>query len=285
MHNKGFCKTGAFTLIELLVVVAIIAILAAMLLPALNKSKLKAQGILCMNNHKHLALAHRMYSDDNRDVMVYASDDGQPAKDPYAWSLTHLDFDPNNRANWDINYDMTQRPLWPYCGKSAKIYHCPADHSYVVVAGQQLPRVRTISMNLYVGGFDGTDGGWPSADNYHIYAKYTDLGPQSGPPDKIFLFLDEREDCINWGNFMTVMSGYSPVDPTQYEFNQDFPGMYHHRAAGFSFLDGHAEIHRWLDDRTMPPLRAEQYNPYGELHVPRDVDVAWLQDHSTRPLK
>src|ERR1022692_1561080 len=84
----------AFTLIELLVVIAIIAILAALLLPALIKSKLKAQGIQCMNNHRQLALAWRMYAEDNNDYLVYAStyqnqarvDTGdQSVADNYAW--------------------------------------------------------------------------------------------------------------------------------------------------------------------------------------------------------
>jgi len=72
--------TRGFTLIELLVVIAVIAILAALLLPAINKGKLKAQGLQCMSNHKQLALAWRMYADDNHDVLVYASDD---PGDPY----------------------------------------------------------------------------------------------------------------------------------------------------------------------------------------------------------
>ena len=220
-----------------------------------------------------------MYADDSHDMIVYASGSGSTAGSPldqYAWCLGNMDFSPNNQGIWDINYDITKRPLWPYTGRNADIYRCPSDASYVVVNGVARPRVRSMSMNFYLGAFDGTSGGF-SVGAYRIYLKTTDLTVPG--PANTFVFLDERPDWINWGNYFTDMTGY-PSTPTVYQFNGDLPGMFHNLGCSFSFADCHAEIHRWLDPRTTPPLNPNSYVAT-ILQVPRDPDVAWLQNHAT----
>ena len=70
MHNRLGAHERGFTLIELLVVIAIIAILASLLLPALSKAKMSAQGTACGNNVKQFSLAWLMYTDDSDGLLV-----------------------------------------------------------------------------------------------------------------------------------------------------------------------------------------------------------------------
>ena len=281
---SGPRRSAGFTLIELLVVIAIIAILASMLLPALTKAKQKGQGIHCMNNHKQLTLAWKMYADDHNGLLLYASPsgDGTPSDKP-TWVTGRMDFDPSNRSNWDIDLDIAKSPMWPYTGKNQGIWHCPSDRSTIKPTtgpfrGIAVPRLRSMSMNLFFGGFGGTfPASYSGGKSWRLYFKETDLIDPG--PSKTWLFLDMREDSIDIGNFLTDMRGF-PGSPAQTGFF-DFPASYHHFSGGLSFADGHSEIKRWRDSRTMPKLVKGGLVP-DIVASPNNRDVIWLQERCTR---
>jgi type II secretory pathway pseudopilin PulG len=276
-------RRAAFSVVELLVVIAVIAILISLLMPTLAKGKARASGVRCVSNNKQMMLAWQMYTDESDGKLLFASaDSNDPQTRAATWVTGTLDFWPANRSNWDVEEDIKKSPLWPYCG-SPEIWKCPADTSGVWVHGRFYPRVRSLAMSLWVGGFGGTVAGFYGY-NFRIYRHLNDVVDPG--PSQTWLFMDQREDSINMGNFVTVMHGW-PDAPGQMRFIEDFPASYHHRAAGISFFDGHAEIHRWVDPRTMPPLRkgTNVLQMRGVVPSPNNADIRWLQERATRKRK
>jgi prepilin-type N-terminal cleavage/methylation domain-containing protein len=270
-------QPAGFTLIELLVVIALIAVLAALLLPALSKAKAKGQGIQCLNNLRQLGLAWTMYVDDNGQRL--------PPNKPFRWEDTWvqgwLDFTSsfdNVNTDYLVNFDKTGTygHLGPYLNNTA-VFKCPADKSQVEIFGRPHSRVRSVSMN-----------GWLNAPNYwalNVAPQYRNNKVLSDlswpPPAKTFVVLDEREDSINDGYFAVAMvDSLTYSDGPGSEWIIDFPGSYHNGAAGFNFADGHSEIKKWLDPRTKPQLKKD--TPV-DLNVPSpgNLDIAWLRERTT----
>jgi prepilin-type N-terminal cleavage/methylation domain-containing protein/prepilin-type processing-associated H-X9-DG protein len=271
----------AFTLIELLVVVAIIAILASLLLPALAKAKTKAQGIKCMNNLKQLQLVWHLYAGDYNDKLP-TSGYTKPLE-PTAWVDGWLDFNGANPDN--TNTAALRNPArskFAFYLNVVEVYKCPADLSVVRIGGKPYPRVRSMSMSQAFGPGDWLDpGGFgvnPSTKKYRVYPKMSDIVNPS--PAMCWVLLDEHPDSMNAGGFANMM-----VESPAAARIIDFPASFHNGAAGISFADGHAEIRKWLDPRTKPPVKYKDNVLALNVASANNRDMIWLSDRTSSRLK
>jgi prepilin-type N-terminal cleavage/methylation domain-containing protein len=265
LSNHLILSRRGFTLIELLVVIAIIAILASMLLPALGRAKVKAQAVQCMSNQKQLTLAWIMYADDNDDK-VPPNASGSMSRG--GWVDGWLDFNAGNTDNTNTIF-LTNAKIGPYT-KNIGIYKCPADIYSCIVRGATLPRVRSVSMNSYVGCVNA-DYGQNQRPPCYIYRKMAEI--KVPPPAKLWVFVDEHPDSINDGWLTDYWPGGGGWG--------DLAASYHAGACGIGFADGHGEIHKWKDKGTLQPVRKGELT--GNRYAPNDT--LWFMERTTAPIQ
>ena len=247
-------------------VIAIIGVLAALLLPALNRAKQSAQGAYCIGNGRQLLLALHLYSADFQDWL--------PPNPDYQTTKMWVSGDmgkAQDATNTALLMDPQRSVIAPYLSRSPKVFKCPADKTV---------HVRTFSMNQAVGTQPGpptraVDGPWLDGTHHHkanstwlTYGRFSDMVRPT--PSALWILIDENPYNISDGAFAVSMALPTAM--------LDWPGAYHNLAAGVHFADGHTEIHQWKDPRTRPGGRVSK-----GLHVqsPNNPDILWLQERTS----
>jgi prepilin-type N-terminal cleavage/methylation domain-containing protein/prepilin-type processing-associated H-X9-DG protein len=219
-------RSGAFTLVELLVVVAIVGLLAALLLPALNRAQAKAQGASCLNNLKQLQLAWQMYVDDHSGKLPENYADLSTG----VWRSSSNSWAGPSSAPFDLDDSAIRRGTFFRLGyiRATGTFRCPSDDSEARGWNDRsagVPRSRSYSMN---GNFAGR------AEEAQLVFERENL---TYDPSKIFVFIDEHEDSIDDAQFL--------VWPNPDDRWVNMPADRHARNGVLSFADGHVEQWKW----------------------------------------
>ncbi len=266
MHPRPSIRSGGFTLVELLVVIGVIAVLIAVLLPALSRAKGLAQSVVCLNHLKQLQTCWLMYANDHDGTLppnlsVYNLSTGQPIagldlKMTWCAGNVQKDLDTTNIEN---GY------LFPY-NRSTAIYHCPADKARV--PGSNVRHTRSYNMSQSVTGI----GFGSVLDNIPTFQKLTQI--RKPEPANLFVFIGVHEDGIADSLFGMPLPGDS-YDGIWF----DLPAGRHNDGGNLSFADGHVEHWKWAVPKIFRSL-GQEVQPEEER---RDYDR--VRDHMRKTMK
>ncbi|MBW8018049.1 MAG: prepilin-type N-terminal cleavage/methylation domain-containing protein [Planctomycetes bacterium] len=279
---KKLFRFKGFTLIELLVVIAIIALLLAILIPALNKAKELAAQVPCLANLRTLSTAFFMYQSDNHGKLVNAytwsanPDNGSVyTGDGWVYPPTDMDIgDPFTAAGDITNPDwctvdreirgIKRGRLWSYV-ENAKSFHCPADK----IAGKHNVGYRSYSMINTVRN--------PHFHNTMDHAVIK-MGDITTPSEK-YIYIEVNR-MLNDGRYHWNMGAYMYC--IVHETFEENPSAWHNDGVDLGFADGHAEKYKWkskavkdwLSMEIVPPLAPTTVNDtednrYFLRHIPR----------------
>ena len=294
-------KTGAggFTLLELAVVIATIAVLVALLLPALAGTKPNTQAFQCLENQRQLILAWQMYAQDNSDILppndypyqTSAPRDGTIRN--WVFGTMYLIMDaidaPGLGQGIQVNPALTSLALYI---TNPATYKCPAD----ITLFQGHVRQRSVSMNSAVGTVWWSDsnhhgtappgsalgGGWLTGTYNNSQTTYRTYGKTSSftvpGPSSTWVIADENPNTIDDASLAVSMA----------QILIGFPANSHGGGAGLAFADGHTEIHKWVDVFLMLPTTLNLLNASSEVGAPvskfmsgPSQDLAWIQPRTS----
>jgi prepilin-type N-terminal cleavage/methylation domain-containing protein/prepilin-type processing-associated H-X9-DG protein len=242
-------KKKAFTLIELLVVISIIALLIAILMPALNKAREQATGTVCLGNQKALVMAYLMYADENEDRVVGAETqvtNGLPPYTPltpktYAWVDMPSQADLPTATVEDKKDAIRRGHLWPYLD-AIDVFHCPGDRRELG------PKVTFRSYSIPYG-LSAFVYGYPEKWAVTPAKKLS----QIKRPSSKYVFVEESDPRgINGGIWVVYPQKEERywVDPL---------AIWHNNRSTLGFADGHAEMMTWVDGSTSEMSRSQPF--------------------------
>ena len=258
-------KQRGFTLVELLVVIAIIALLMAILMPALNRARELGRRSVCLGNLKQMGYAWIMYTDENSSNLVYGvGGNDQTGTHPVTGDtiITKRSWVGNvNPADDTRTQERNLRDgaIWDYA-KNEKVYRCPAGK-----VGHQLSYTIVDSMN-----------GAQQADTVADQVWCSNRGDISKASERI-VFVDVGE--ILWGQVQQNPSddginSYHVAYSTENWIH--WPPVRHRDGVTVSFADAHSVYWKWKGNDTIDYGRN---NTMGEDPVTTDggVDLRQMQ--------